>query len=354
MSSSTKPMQFEREPLAAVAQVLKKMRLARGWSTEELAKKAGVRPTTVLAYEAAPASLSESTALQVFEAIPLHPEDRLSFQDTFLITPPHEVVTHMQARLNEVEGAAFIDQGNLTEALDRLDFVVVLRPRRDHVGRIHLSRAAVLGELGKTERALDAIRKAEDCFSLTRDPHLWLRLRLEQLYLLCQQERFHDAEARLAETESLADRAGRPWEHLQVRRLAGWIAAGSGREDEALRILQPVCREMLAGGMAFEGLSIALDLASTLADRGSPAEVEELADQVQPWIENKKLSHDARTTLKVFCWSVRRGTFTAAMGRQLAGELRRSGSRLRRPYEIPGCAQPPTTPARAPGVQTPG
>jgi transcriptional regulator with XRE-family HTH domain len=337
-------MDFEKDPLAAVAQVLKRMRLARDWSPEELARKAGVPPCTILAYESSPASLAESTALQVFEAIPLHPEDRRSFQDSFLITTPHEVITHMQASLYELEGVVYIDEEKLTEALDKLDFVVLLRPRRDHLGRIHLSRAVVLGELGRTERALDAVRKAEEYLDPAKDPHLWLRLRLEQLYLFCQTERYREAEARLADVQALATRVGRTWERLQVRRLTGWIVAASGRADEALQILQPVCSEMLAAGMAFEGASIALDLARFLIARGSTAEVAELADQVKPLIEEKKLSHDARTTLKVFCWSVRRGTFTAEMGGELREELRKSGSRLRRPYELPVSIKPPPLP----------
>jgi hypothetical protein len=56
---------------------------------------------------------------------------------------------------------------------------------------------------------------------------------------------------------------------------------------------------------------------------------------VEPLTREKKLSHDARTTLKVFCFTVRRGTFTVEMGRQLGAELRKAGCRLTRPYELP-------------------
>ena len=60
-----------------------------------------------------------------------------------------------------------------------------------------------------------------------------------------------------------------------------------------------------------------------------------VARQVEPLAGEKKLSHDARTTLKVFCFTVRRGTFTAEMARQLGEEFRKAGSRLPRPYTLP-------------------
>jgi transcriptional regulator with XRE-family HTH domain len=328
-------MAFEKDPLAAVAQVLKKMRLAREWSPEDLAQRAGVSPETILAYESAPASLSEATALQVFESFPLHPEDRTSFQDAFLITPPHDLITHLQSCLYELEAAVCIDEQNLTEALDKLDFILLLHPSPDRTARIHLSRAAVLGELGRDRRALDALIKAETYLDPAREPHLWLRMRMEQLYILCQTGRYREAEPLLKETQKLANQAGRDRERLQVRRLAGWVANGLVRTEEALRILQPVCAEMIAAGLVFEAGCVAFDLAGLLAARGDTAELAELAQQMKPLTEHKKLSHDARTTLKVFCFAVRRGTFTVEMGIQLSGEFRKAGSRLPRPYELP-------------------
>ncbi|HKH47269.1 MAG TPA: hypothetical protein VKM72_21655 [Thermoanaerobaculia bacterium] len=328
-------MEFEKDPLAAVAQALKKMRLAREWGPEELARRAGVSPETILAYESAPASLSEAVALQVFKSIPLHPADRTIFQDAFLVTPPHELITSLQSHLYELEAALSIDEQDLNEALNKLDFILLLRPSHDRVARIQLSRAALLGELGRERRALDALFQAEMYLDPVRELHLWLRLRLEKLYILCQAGRYREAEPLLAETQKLADRVGRDRERLQIRRLAGWVATGLVRTEEALHVLQPVCAEMIAAGLAFEAGCIAFDLAILWTARGNTAEVVELAQQVKPLTEHKKLSHDARTTLKVFCFAVRRGTFTVEMGSQLSGEFRNAGSRLPRPYELP-------------------
>ena len=326
---------FEKEPLAAVAQALRKMRLARGWTSEELAEKAGAPVDAILAYEEKPASLSAETAVRISEAIPPQPGDREVFRDAFLIASPHAVITRMQTRLYELEAMVCLDEGRFPEALEKLDFVLILQPARDQLGRVHLLRGVVLGAMGKTERALEALRQSELSVDPAQTPRLWLRLRLEQLYLFCQMERYRDARTRLAETEKLAARVGNDRERLQVRRLAGWIASGLGRTDEALRPLQAVCAEMIAAGIPFEAGWIAFDLAGVLAARGNTAEVAELARQVEPMVGDRKLSHAARTTLKVFCFTVRRGTFTAETGRQLGEEFRQAGSRLPRPYTLP-------------------
>jgi transcriptional regulator with XRE-family HTH domain len=328
-------MTFEKDPLAAVSQVLKKMRLAREWSPDDLARRAGVPPEAILAYEAAPASLSAATALQVFDSIPLHPQDRSSFQDAFLITPPHELISYLQSRLYEYEAADCIDKRELTEALDKLDFVLLLRPSRERSARIQLSRGVVLGELGRDQRALDALRIAEQSLDRVREPHLWLRLRLDQLYILCQAGRYGEAEPLLAETQKLAAKVGSERQRLQVRRLAGWAALGLVRNEEALHLLQAVCPEMIVADLAYEAGCVALDVAGLLAARGDAAGLADLVQQVKPLTEHKKLSHDARTTLKVFCFAMRRGTFTVEMGHQLGAEFRKAGSRLPRPYELP-------------------
>jgi transcriptional regulator with XRE-family HTH domain len=326
---------FEQDPLAAVARILQKMRQARDWSPDDLAQRAGVPVDTIHAYEAKPANLSEHTGLQVFEAIPLHPDDRTIFRDTLLITDPHPLITRMQSRLYELEAAVCIDERDFVGALDKLDFILVLRPGPAQVGRVQLSRGTVLGEMGRIQRALEALQAAEDCLDRVHEPHLWLRLRMEQLYILCQTERFRDAEPRLAETQKLAARAGSDRQRLQVRRLAGWIASGLDRTEEAVHVLRPVCAEMIATGLVFEGGCVALELAGLLIAQGKTAEAAEVARQVEPLKEEKRLSHDARTTLKVFGFTVRRGTFTVEMSRQLSGEFRKAGTRVTRPYELP-------------------
>jgi tetratricopeptide (TPR) repeat protein len=317
------------EAMTQVAQLLTRMRELRGWSPEELARKAGAPVDTILAYEADPSSLSPEAALSIFEAMPPIEKDNLLWSSE---PPPPEVLLRMEAKMRELEAAMRIDQRRFRDALELLDRGLGLFPSRDRRGRLLLSKAAVLGELSREEKALLALREAESCLSRIDEPALWLRLRLEQMYFLCQTERYPEAEALLEEVSRLADRVGRDRERLQARWMSGWIAAGRGRTEDAVRTLRPVRQELLAAGRLVEAAGVALDLAAL---QSGTEEVAELRRELEPLIEEKSLTKDARMAVKVFCWAVDRGRLDAPMGRRLAAELRRGGGRLMRPYEIP-------------------
>lgn len=318
--------------LVEIARILLRMRQSRGWSPETLAQRAGVPVDTIRAYEADPSRLSAKDAIPILDAMPPVQGDELS---PSLGPPPQSVLNQMEARMQELEAAMRIDQRRFRDALELLDRALGLLPSRDRRGRLLLSRAIVLGELSREEKALQALREAESCLSPAHEPALWLRLRLEQMYFLCQMERYQEAEACQKEVSKLAARVGRDRERLQARWMSGWIAAGSGRTEEALRTLRPVRQELLAAGRLVDSAGVALDLAGLLARAGELAEVAELRRELEPLMREKSLSNDARTAIKVFCWAVERGRLDEPMGRRLAAELRRGGGRLMRPYEIP-------------------
>lgn len=322
-------------PFVETARTLREMRLARGWSCEELARKAGLSPEEIQAYEADPASLAPRAALQVLKVLSRQPEDWSSGGQPPGL-PPLSVLDEIETRMLELEAARLIDQRRFEAALEQLDRGLNLHFARELTGRLLLIKAAALVELGRDERALKALQDAERRLERVKEPALRLRLRQEQMYLLCQAERYGEAEAWLAETRKLATRAGRDRERLLVRCLEGWIAAGSGRMEEALKILGPLHGELQSAGRTLEAAAIALDLAGLLTSQGNRAEVEELARQVEPLIQESSFSTAARTTLKVFCRSVHLGTLTPERSRKLAIELRKAGSHVPRPYELPG------------------
>lgn len=322
------------DPLVAVARILQRMRLSRDWSLAELSESSGVNALTILAYETDPQSLSLQTALRIFRGMPPKPGGE-DFPQA-MNPAPQDVLAHRDSCLRELEAATCIDEGRILDALDKLDQALAVCREPDRVGRVQLSRAAILSELGREEEAWDALREAERCFvPRAKTPELYLRLRMDQAYLLCQAERYGEAEPMLKEILDLVKHVGRTRDDLQARRLSGWIAAGVGRSEEALKILLPVCNELLAFGRSFEAAGVGLDLAALLAALGRPDDVEEIARQLEPLFEEPKLALAGRTALKVFCWAVRRGTFNAELGRRLAVEFRRGVSYLVHPYEIP-------------------
>lgn len=84
----------------------------------------------------------------------------------------------------------------------------------------------------------------------------------------------------------------------------------------------------------FEGLSAALDLAAVLTARGEHARVEELARDLEPWAQDKRLPDASRSTLRLFCKVAGRG-LKPERARRFAGDFRKSNTRLTRPYMIP-------------------
>ena len=162
-----------------------------------------------------------------------------------------------------------------------LDQALDLEDRPERAGRLLLSKAAVLGELGREMRALEVLQEAEQCLHPKKQRKLWLRLRLEQMYYLCYAERFKDAGALMAETLKLAEKVGTPAHQLEARWLAGRALAGLGKLDEAVEALQMVRDTHMANRHVFEGLSAALDLAAVLTAKGEHARVEEVAGDLE-------------------------------------------------------------------------
>jgi tetratricopeptide (TPR) repeat protein len=326
------------ESFADVAPIFEKMRQAKSWTQEEMAVKAGVPVDAVLAYESCPASLTSRIATRVLDAVPLMLFTDQTMLDTAAFPPgaPRLLDVEMEARVLEWKAALSIDKARFREALTTLDRALALRPWPERIGRLLLSKAEVLGEMSRERHALDALREAEGYLDVKEEPHLWLRLRIDQMYFFCHQEAYSEAEACRLEARELTDLVGRDRERWELRSLEGRIAAGLGQAQEAIGLLQGVREELLAAGRLFETSCASLDLAAVLVAQGKLAELEELARQLEPRAQEKRLSEASRTTLRLFCRLVARGSFKPEMGRRFAADFRKTDTRLTRPFELPG------------------
>jgi hypothetical protein len=326
------------ESFADVALTFQKMRQARSWTPEELAAKADLPVDVVLGYESCPESLTSRIAMQVLDVVPLmmFSDGKMLDAPTFPSDAPRCLNMEIDARVLEWKAALSIDKARFREALETLDRALSLRPWPERNGRLLLSKAEVLGEMSRERHALEALREAEDYLDVMEEPHLWLRLRIDQMYFLCHLEEFREAETFRLEARTLMDRVGRDRERWQIRCLEGRIAAGLGQIQEALDFLQPVREELLAARKLFEAACASLDLAAVLVAQNKLAELEEMARQLQPWEREKRLSDASRTTLRLFCRLVARGSFKPEMGRRFAADFRQTDTRLTRPFELPG------------------
>lgn len=314
------------ETTTTLAAHLKDKRAKRGWSEAVLAQKAGLPEQTIREYEADPAKLTEEVVSRVHHVLT---RCRAPWR------PPTQ--SELWTNLHQVEAALNIDQKLFRNALQVLEKALASDLSPECTGRLLLTKAAVLGELGREMRALEALQQAELCFGPNeKEPSIWLRLRLDQLYFLCHADRFADADALLAEARELAADEGSAAERLELSWLEGRISAGLGKWAEALEILQRVRAEHVAASHLFEDASATLDVAAVLICQGQFSDVEEITRELEPLAQSKKLTDASRSTLRLFCKAVGRGSLRPETGRRFAAEFRKTDTRLTRPYPIPG------------------
>ncbi len=324
------------KPLIKLAGSLKELRLERDWSEADLEGVAGLSPGTVRDYEHKPRNLTLEVAKRVLDV--MHPSQIVEAhvqraQGRDPSEPPKWLYNQMEAQMLQIEAAFCIDGKRFPAALKTLDQALVLDRRPERQGPFLLSKAAVLGELGRELQALETLGRAESCLDPEK-PTLWLRLRLDQLYFLCYAQRFEQAEALLAQARELAEAVGRPAERLELDWLSGRVAAGRGRLDEALSFLEKAYAEHREGGHVFETISAALDVAAVLTAQGNHARVKELTRELEPWTQNGRLTDASRSTLRLFC-KVAGSGLKPERAKRFAGEFRKTDTRLTRPYMIP-------------------
>lgn len=326
------------EPLIELADVFKEMRLERDWSEADLEGIAGLPPLTVRDYEREPEKLTWEVAERVIHA--MHPSQIVEAhlqraKGREASEPPKWLYNQMEAQMLEIEAAFCIDQKRFPAALEAVDRALVLERRPERQGRFFLTKAAVLGELGRELEALAALGRAESCLELDK-PTLWLRLRLDQIYFLCYALKYEQAEALLAQAQELVASVGKPADRLELDWLSGRIFAGLGRPDEALTLLEKVYREHREAGHDFEAVGAALDAAAVLTStvQGNRDSVKEMARNLEEYTVGRKLTDASRSTLRVFCKLAGSG-LKPERAKRLAAEFRKTDTRLTRPYMIP-------------------
>jgi tetratricopeptide (TPR) repeat protein len=322
------------QALIDMALNLREMRETCGWSPEELAQMADLPVDRIRGYEEDPARLTHAVVSQVLQAMMARDTAERALGRSADPSRP-SVLAQMKTRMLDMEAALRIDQRRFRQAQELLDQALALKPVPARKGRLLLSHAVVLGELRRERRALEDLEEASYCLDIAREPHLWLRLRLDQMYWLCRLERYEEAARWHGEARELMAQVGRDRERLELLCIEGWMAAGRGETAEAVSVLRSARRELLGADQLFSATALALDLAVLAAGQGDLDAVADLARELGVLTREKSLSQPSRSALKAFCWLVEHGRFDAPRGRRLAEEFRRGGCRLLMPYELP-------------------
>jgi len=225
------------------------------------------------------------------------------------------------SRRFELEASMLRSERRNVDALALLDQALAICPPGS-VARILAKRAKVLEELDDYEAAVatlqEAITLADDS-----EPRLPLVLRFNLAENLHQLGRHAEAEPMLPEVRALVDRLDNALDRIRLRWLEGRIAAAMGRLDEATIALREVRDAFVVRGIAYDAALATLELAALLAEQGRTAEVKALAAETAPIFAAQRVERERLGALTLFRQAAAEERLTAALARQLLGDLRR-------------------------------
>jgi tetratricopeptide (TPR) repeat protein len=220
-------------------------------------------------------------------------------------------------------------QRRFAEALELLDAAVGLFLHGEHrdphlAGRSLISKAFLLTEMGDTDSAFQALKKADGLINPDREPRLRLCIHHNLADNLSKAGRHREAAALLPALKALAATHGSAQDWLRLDWVEGRVAAGLGDYEQARLLLGQVRQTFLDDGNAFEAALAALDLAVSLLKEGKNTEVQKLADEMVTVFRAAEVPREALAAALLFQEAARHETATAALAQEVAASLNRA------------------------------
>ncbi len=206
---------------------------------------------------------------------------------------PHHLLD--EGRVLGMEASLRRDQGRFTEALRllRQALQVALARERPY---LHLNYGFVLEQIGDYEDAIRALREAEQ----DAPRHLRVHVRFNLGVNFCHLGQYEAAEDLLPEIARLAVESESKEHQTRVRWLAGRVAAGFGRIEEALGSFRRVQGEFIELGNTYDAALVSLELAKIYLERGETGSVKRLAREMAPVFVDVGVHHHAQEALSFF------------------------------------------------------
>jgi tetratricopeptide (TPR) repeat protein len=225
-------------------------------------------------------------------------------------------------------------QRRFPEALKIFDEAVTLflhgqpEHRDSHLaGRALISKAFLLIEMGASEPAIQALKKANGLIDPKREPRLLLCVHHNLVHSLSSAGRHQDAAALLPELRELAALCGSTLDRLRLDWVDARVATGLRDLERARRLLAGVRQAFLADGNAFDAALVALDLAITYLEEGKTAEVRSLADEMVTVFRALDVDREPLAALLLFQEAARQDTATSDLVRTVAASLNKTRER---------------------------
>jgi tetratricopeptide (TPR) repeat protein len=234
-----------------------------------------------------------------------------------------------RAHVGSLTASLLIDLGRFeraVEALGRARGIYERLEDRHMVGRLDVQQALAIG-YADPARGIELLARARHLVDLRREPRLELSIRHTTAFFLCDLGRPREAFELLQRSRWLYHRFGD--RAVQVRRL--WLEArihrGLGQLAAATEILAEAAEEMLRHGFRQEHALMAIDLAEIHAACGRHAEAIELVGQIHRSLQSWGMHEEGLAALLLALCSLREQSAQAGLFRELALYLRRAWHR---------------------------
>jgi tetratricopeptide (TPR) repeat protein len=228
------------------------------------------------------------------------------------------------SRLLDLKASLLRQQGRYEEALSLLSQAFSACHSAEARARILIKKATTLTKRGNHEEAIAALTEAEPMSAGAKDPRLSWLVRFSMTGALWHLARYKEAEALLPEVRETAVRLGNQLDLFRVLWLAGRIAAGMGRREEALAALEQVQRYFTVNRIAFDAALASLEVAVLYLEEGRTAEVKKLAEEMYWIFKSQEVTEEVLEALRLFCEAAKQEEATAELARRVVEFLQKA------------------------------
>jgi tetratricopeptide (TPR) repeat protein len=222
--------------------------------------------------------------------------------------------------LQILDSALLLDlDASLCRAERRFDAALDRLEKAMRVGRCPqrylVKKGSILAVMGEYERALAALLATEP--DLDADPRLWYQHRFNIAVTYSHLERHAEAADLVPEVRAVAAGLGDEIFLIRATWLDGRLAAGQGRTQEALGLLELARADFQARGMGYDVALALLETAALLLGEGRTAEVKALAPLLSDLFKARGIHREALAALSIFREAVEAETATADLARRV-------------------------------------